>query len=102
MSPQDLDAAGTAGGTNLALAVPLELVEAIAERAAEMLAERRGPELEAWIGVEEAAEHLACPKSRVYGLSSAGRIPHRKDGSRLLFRRSELDEWIDRGGAKRP
>jgi excisionase family DNA binding protein len=89
-------------GSALSLAFPPELVEAIAERAAEMLADRRAPELEAWIGVEEAAEHLACPKSRVYGLSSAGRIPHRKDGSRLLFRRSELDEWLDRGGAKRP
>jgi excisionase family DNA binding protein len=49
-----------------------------------------------------ASEFLACPSSRVYSLVSARRIPHHRDGSRLLFRRSELDEWVQRGGAKRP
>jgi excisionase family DNA binding protein len=89
-------------GSTLSLAVPPELVEAIAERVAEMLAERHAAEPEPWIGVEQACEHLACPRSRIYALASAGRIPHRKDSARLLFRRAELDDWLEQGGAKRP
>jgi excisionase family DNA binding protein len=55
-----------------------------------------------WIGVDQAARHLACPKSRLYSLVSARRIPFNKDGSRVLFRRNELDEWVRAGGATRP
>lgn len=81
-----------------------ELVEAVAARVAEMLAEREPTTAEAWIGVEQAAEHLGCPRSRVYALCSTSppRIPVERDGSRLLFRRSELDAFVRRGGAKRP
>jgi hypothetical protein len=34
-------------------------------------------------------------------LQTAGRrtIPHRKEGSRLLFKLSHLDAWIEGGGA---
>lgn len=78
-----------------------EFVEAVAVRVAELLAEReRAPE--PWIGVEAAAEHLACPKSRIYALTSAERIPFTRDGSRLLFRRGELDAWLSDGGGTRP
>jgi excisionase family DNA binding protein len=51
-----------------------------------------GPE--PWIGVAAAAEHLACKRQRIYDLVHADRIPHHHDGSRLLFRRSELDAWL--------
>lgn len=88
----------------LALEVPPAFLEQLAERVAELLDGRsdRDLETEPWLGVEHAAEFLACPRSRIYALASAGRIPHRKDGSRLLFRRSELDGWLERGGGKRP
>ncbi len=56
----------------------------------------------AWLDVEQAAEHLACPKSRLYALVSARRIPFEKDGSRTLFDRVELDAWVRSGGARRP
>jgi excisionase family DNA binding protein len=81
-----------------------ELVELVAERAAELVAERllAQDHAEGWIGVEEAAEYLACPKSRLYALVSARRIPYCKDGSRTLFKRSELDSWVQAGGACRP
>ncbi len=78
------------------------LVEAVAARVLEQLEAQRAPEPEPWIGVEEAATYLAAPTSRIYSLVSAKRIPYRKDGSRLLFRRSELDTWLDGGGARRP
>lgn len=87
---------------DVAVALPPAFVEAVAARVAEILAERQGSAPEAWIGVEEAAAHLACGRSRVYALVSAGRIPFAKDGSRLLFRRSELDAWLAAGGGIRP
>lgn len=51
---------------------------------------------EAWIGVQQAAEYLACPPKRIYNLVHQAAIPFHKDGSRLLFRRSELDAWLNR------
>lgn len=80
----------------LALTLPAELIDAIAKRAAELVGT---PEPESWIGVDDAAAHLCCPKSRVYRLVSRRSIPFEKDGARLLFKRSELDLWVQRGGA---
>jgi excisionase family DNA binding protein len=77
--------------------------------ALEVLAARLSPWLgvpadtpEPWVDVKAAAAHLSCPVSRLYALVSARRIPHCKDGSRVLFRRSELDAWVRSGGGRRP
>ena len=35
-------------------------------------------------------------------LTSAGRLPVHRDGTRLLFDRDELASWVRSGGAKRP
>lgn len=86
----------------LALTVPAAMLDAIAERAAELLADRLAAETAPWLDVNGAADHLACAPSRIYALVSAKRIPHHRDGSRLLFRRAELDEWVESGGGKRP
>jgi excisionase family DNA binding protein len=58
------------------------------------LTERPDPAPEPWVDVAGAAEHLACKRQRIYDLVHAKRIPHHRDGSRLLFRRSELDVWL--------
>jgi excisionase family DNA binding protein len=76
------------------------LVERIAERAAALIAER--PVAPGYINVAGAAEFLACPHSRIYALVSARRLPHHRDGSRLLFDRSELRDFVLAGGARRP
>jgi excisionase family DNA binding protein len=80
--------------------IPAELIERVAERAAELLSQQTRVD-DAWLDVGEAAEYLRCPTSRIYALTSAGKIPHHHDGARLLFRRSELDEWVECGGARR-
>lgn len=49
---------------------------------------------EPWVDVAAAAMHLACKPQRIYDLVSAGAIPHRKEGRRVLFRLSELDRWL--------
>jgi excisionase family DNA binding protein len=89
----------------VSLQIPAELVEQIAERAAEIVAERAGAGAGGageWLTVAEAADHLRCSTGRVYQLVSARRIPFQKDGSRVLFRRSEVDAWVEEGGARCP
>lgn len=79
------------------------MIEAIAERVAELLAERGAQRQDdGWLDAKGAAAHIGAPVSRIYALVSADRIPHERDGSRLLFRRSDLDSWIQRGGGRRP
>jgi excisionase family DNA binding protein len=91
-------------GDALAVGIPPEVVERIAERAAELVAEREAPrEADGWLrGADAIAAYLDCPRSRVYALTSAGRIPVHHDGSALIARRSELDRWIREGGGRRP
>jgi excisionase family DNA binding protein len=81
----------------LELQVPDVFVQAIAGRVAELLADSLagGSAPEPWIGVEQAAEHLACPPSRIYDLVSQRRLTPRRDGRRLLFKRSHLDAAIE-------
>jgi excisionase family DNA binding protein len=86
----------------LAVEMPDEFVQAIAHRVAEILDARPTAEPSPWMNVSQAAEYLACPTSRIYALVSAGRLPHERDGSRLLFQREQLDAFVQHGGAKRP
>lgn len=87
----------------LAVELPDEVVEAIAARAAALVTEQVATTSDAgYLDVQAAAAYLSCPVSRIYSLTSAGRIPHHKDGSRTLFTRPELDAYIAAGGAKRP
>lgn len=82
----------------LAVSIPDELVERVAEQAAAIVRGSAEPDA-GWLGVEQAAEYIACPRSRIYRLVHLGRIPHEHEGSRLLFNRAELDNWIRAGGA---
>jgi excisionase family DNA binding protein len=83
--------------------LPADVVEALAERVAEVLAQRQDAEQDrGFIDVAGAADFLACPASRIYSLVSARRIPFHKDGSRLLFDTGELRDYVRRGGARRP
>jgi excisionase family DNA binding protein len=77
-------------------------LDALAERLAPRLAGGRSVE-DGWLrGAEKIACYIDCPVSRVYALTSAGRIPVHRDGSALIARKSELDEWVRDGGGKRP
>jgi excisionase family DNA binding protein len=80
------------------IALPDALLELVADRAAERLGARL-PAVEPWVGIDQAAAHLACKRQRIYDLVSRRTIPHRKEGSRLLFKLSHLDAWIESGGA---
>jgi excisionase family DNA binding protein len=73
------------------------LVEQVAGRVAELLAARL-PAAPAptspWLNVDEAADYLRCTRKRMYDLVSQSRVTVHRDGSRLLFRREDLDEYL--------
>jgi excisionase family DNA binding protein len=94
---------GTNGTTGtVTLGLPEELLETIAQRAAVILAAQAPSADQGYLDVTGAADFLACPPSRIYALVSARRIPHHRDGSRLLFDRQELRDYVSGGGARRP
>ena len=88
---------GLAAMSGFRVDVPLELddaiLDAIAERILSRLPERddRSP----WMAVAKAAVYLDWSVDRLYKLTSAGAIPHRKHGNRILFRREELDWFLE-------
>jgi len=51
------------------------------------------------IGPYEAARMLGLSRSRVYVLSSQGKIPVHKVGNRLLFFPDDLEKYIRSGGS---
>lgn len=87
----------------LRLEMDEELIERIAARAAELVGERSASSPEdGWLrGAERIAAYIDAPRSRVYALVSARRIPVHHDGSALIARRSELDRWLVQGGGLR-
>jgi excisionase family DNA binding protein len=86
-------------GYPVALAIPDELLQALAERTAALVAERLVPaQAESpWLDVEGAMTYLGFSRDRLYKLTAARAIPFRKkrDGQGLLFRRDELDRWVE-------
>lgn len=82
---------------NLSADVPHELIVAIAQEVAKILAAGSAeptPAQSGWLTAAQAAAYLSWPIGRIYKLSAAGAIPHRKHGQRLLFDRVELDDWL--------
>ena len=76
-----------------------ELVELIARRVVELQRERDGDdraERSPWLSVESAAAYLEWPRQRLYKLTARGAIPHYKHEGRLVFRRDQLDHWLER------
>jgi excisionase family DNA binding protein len=82
-----------------ALPLPAELVEAIAERAAELVIERlREPTLNSspWFSLKEAAEYLGISERQVQRLIERGRLHSTTIGRRSLVHREELDRAATR------
>ena len=84
-------------GYELEPAPPPDPAELIAAKVVEMLAGRLGRQpREPWVGVDAAARHLHCSPQRIYDLCSRAGLPHAKEGTRSLFRLSEVDAWLER------
>jgi excisionase family DNA binding protein len=72
-----------------------EALEALAQRVAAILAEREPLTPSAWLDTKAAAEYLSCTPDRVHDLVGLRRLCPSRDGRRLLFRREDLDAYLE-------
>lgn len=79
-------------GINLAL--PEEVIEAIAQRVAAILAEQAQSAIADWVTADVVAKHLGLSRVRVYELAAKEGMPHKRVGTRSMrFRLDEIDAW---------
>jgi excisionase family DNA binding protein len=84
----------------LALEFPPDALEAIAQRAAEIIRDQTQP-VPDYMTVAEAASYMRCgSKQRMYDLVSQGRIEPCRDGTRLLFKRTTVDAYLSGEGSE--
>jgi excisionase family DNA binding protein len=80
-----------------------DLFDQLAERVAEIVLARlpvpAAPELEGFVRVEGAADFLGLTAPAVRMLVKRGTLPCHRLGSRLLFDRTELREYVRSGAA---
>ncbi len=77
----------------LDLRLPDDVLEGLAERVAARIAQQLQQKPESpWLTTEEAAAYLRWPVQRIYKQND---LPRRKHGNRLMFRRDELDDYLD-------
>jgi excisionase family DNA binding protein len=80
------------------IALPPEVIETIVSKVIEEL-DARGPlDVDPLLDVAETAQYLRAKPQRIYDLHSARKIFAVRDGTRLLFRRSELDRYLEGRG----
>lgn len=53
---------------------------------------------EGFLSIDQAADYLKISKSKIYKHTMDNTIPFKKNGRRLLFRKSELTEWVNKNG----
>jgi len=54
---------------------------------------------EAWLSVEDIAQHLGVSKDTVYTWVAHKGMPAHKVGRLWKFQASEIDDWVRNGGA---
>ena len=88
--------------SGLRVELPPEVVAALVEQVAAVVLERLSEqastvERSEYLTVAEAADVLRAKPQRVYDLLSARRLPKHHDGTRVLVRRADLDEYLANG-----
>jgi excisionase family DNA binding protein len=86
--------------SDLTFALPGDLVERLVDQITERVVERatehlRRKEAEPYMDSKQAGVYLACKRQRIHELVHQGRLEPRRDGNRLLFRRSQLDAYLE-------
>ena len=84
--------------SDLGLTFSPELIDVLADRVVDGLAQRIAPPPEPFLDTDQAAEYLACKRRRIQDLAERGILPTYRDGRRLLFRREDLDAYVAGGG----
>jgi excisionase family DNA binding protein len=76
------------------LELPEALVEELADRVAAILVDRQ-PEPCGYLDAAAAATYLSTSRDRIHDFVAAGHLRPARDGRRLLFRRADLDAYLD-------
>lgn len=83
---------------NVAVELPDDVVEAIAQRAAEIVLERQAaavPARSKYASIDEAKDFLRCGKQRIYDLRSSRTLTPFTEGGRALVAWSELEALVE-------
>lgn len=80
-----------------AVELPDALLDEIARRAAELVAGRLTPAAP-WLDTKGAAKYLCCGTDRIHDLVQLRKLQPCRDGRRLLFKRSDLDAYLEGDG----
>lgn len=83
----------------VSLTVPRDVVEAIAEKAAELVHAARTAGASPWLTRAEAADYLRVPISR---LEKKRTVPHHHWEGRVFYHRDELDAFVRSSDNKHP
>lgn len=87
--------------TTLAQALLAELdaatLDELADRLAPRLAVRMAQQTSSptWLDTKAAAEYLSCSPGRIHDLVQLAKLTPSRDGRRLLFKRADLDAYLD-------
>jgi hypothetical protein len=76
--------------SDFSLRIPPEWLEVIAERVADMVAQKPEP----WLTKKELAEHWRCAPRTIDNYVKAG-MPKGRHGTKLIFKASECEAWLD-------
>jgi excisionase family DNA binding protein len=52
------------------------------------------PDANQIMNISEVATYIKVAKTTIYGMTHRNTIPHNKNGKKLYFKKSDLDEWI--------
>jgi len=84
--------------SHIALTVIAALDDEALDLLAGLVAERLRPgppERAPWLDTAGAADYLAAKPARIHDLVALGKLTPRRDGRRLLFRREDLDAYLE-------
>lgn len=80
---------------SIRLDLPDAVIEAIAQRAAAILAAQAPTASAPWLSTQQAADYIAAKPARIHDLTALGKLTPRRDGRRLVFKRSDLDAYLE-------
>jgi len=72
-------------------------LDVLADLVAERQAVSQSPAEDGWLNSAQAAAYLGCTPDRLHDLVARRTLSHGRDGRRLLFRRSDLDAYVEGG-----
>jgi len=79
----------------LTLVLTDEQVDQIAVRVVSLLAARTAPPDDGYLDTTAAAKYLCCNAGRIHDLVQLHKLTPLRDGRRLLFKRQDLDDYLN-------